>query len=215
MFSVADACYHSTGSGIGNELEVRTLMGRDGVPTDVPFLRALASVSEDLEARCGQVRAMVDASTPLIPPQSDSWLFINGVHGTLVAAARLRAFDKTIRECIRKRPNLMNDELHAKYASLSLLLTRRSRADKSVEINEVAVTEACSRLTTLERQFMQLCHKVNFYGYDAIKGIMLAQDADLAVRVDRAMWFYRFLLESTDSTYTRICAIPIIGAFLL
>ena len=181
-------------------------IGRDGIPTDIHFLEALVT-------SCGKLEALCRNMYPLI--QCTSSFHVNMVMDYVLAAVKLHEDDVAGDAIIRiKNRTLPNADLYAAYQKtyLTTYMTASPYSSRHSGIKQPCNFEKmCMDLVDAASIFIQLAGKVNAYGYEQEKYILMSGTSIVfALHVDRAMRFFKILSQTSDVTYQHIPFVPLL-----
>jgi hypothetical protein len=235
-------------------------MGRDGIPYELDYLTFLTHYCYGLEKLAREVLVLIrymqaPSSSSDDNNRSDVYIFVNGVLDMLTALTRLNEYDTQVKAALEgpQGRSIIMDTSGSSSSSRGLYRYYYSQflgkwyetspwasdSAKKISINNTAIAEACRRLSDMVQKFILLCDKVNVYGYDSIKSLLLRGNEDddddddddnqrmmttpleqrqgrpepdlyLAVRVDRAMRFFKLLTDATDRTYRHVVFISML-----
>lgn len=194
-------------------------VGRDGIPTDVSYLVNMGRVSGQLETKIRELFPYVlgpgAAYSPLKTAHENLFMDVSSVLNTLKAAVVLHQDDV---ETLRQLKDVsINDGLYATYRSMFLGDWMTSAPFQETKTQRLAPSPNTFRkmsreLCELTSIFMQLCHKVNLYGYEPIQGLLKRHgDVNVLLIVDRAMRFYKILTTTSDTAFSHVPLTPILA----
>ena len=200
-------------------------IGRDGIPTDTGFLAALIKSCGDAERSCREVYPLVfsDRAKYSIASISGTELgmYFGGVSGFLEAAAHLHRDDVVTLSQLQRDPSIERaNALYTAYRASFLGKWLASAPFPDAEggackglpsnVSPSQFREKCLNLANSINVFVTLCNKINAYGYEQAKLVMLSRGDDDAtiMLVDRAMRFYKWILEKSDVYFKHAPIVP-------
>jgi len=199
------------------EYETRSkFTGRDGIPTDIAYLDAVIECCRDLEQLCIDIAescssAIASASASSIH-SSEKLILLNGISSYLEASSRLHRADTETMRLLKLNPSIEDaNPLYSVYRSLYLRGVEGNVSVKQKPCRDDEFARRCFELSSRVSLFVTLCNKINVFGYEQLKLVMAERcTARQVVAVDRAMHFYRLLLEGSDTLMQHIAFTPVL-----
>ena len=212
-------------------IDLAHYMGRDGIPYNLDYLKVMTEMCYLVEQMCRKMYPVIitmdDARTTGKTVDDVNIIYINGIRDNIIAAEALHQYDTKLKAYLDTNPMTYTTiPLYKAYYKQFLegwygKAPYKRYGDSSFNYSNIPtvrtdeIPKFCTDLADMTNNFMQLCNKVNVYGYDPIKAKLLegngnvndrdnVNDIYFALRVDRAMRFFKMLTDATDRTFHHV-----------